>query len=118
MPSVSQKSVHWAKLEAFLTEHRHLSLLLGLREAASVDVQVLVVKVIGKCMSSHVTSLSLKNPLAIHGQYGVRVVIDNSENAHAGALECTEVGQGVSGGILPLHGACTQGLCHHPQKRQ
>lgn len=72
MPSVSQKSVHWAKLEAFLTEHRHLSFILGLREAASLDAQVLVIKVIGKCVSSYVASLSLDNPLMIHGQYGVK----------------------------------------------
>lgn len=70
MLSVSQKSVHWAKLEAFLTEHRHLSLLLGLREDASLDVQVLVVKVIGKCTSSHVASLSLENPLVFCATWG------------------------------------------------
>lgn len=64
--------MHWAKLETFLTEHRHLSFLLGLREAASLDVQVLFTKIIGKCMSSHVAFLSLENPLVIHGQYGVK----------------------------------------------
>lgn len=69
-------------------------------------------------MSTHVASLSLENPLVIHGQYGVKGSHGNSDNAHAGALACIEVGQGVSGGILPLHGACTQGLGHPPQERQ
>lgn len=70
--SVSQKLVHWVKLEAFLTEHRHLSFLLRMREAASLDVQALVIEIIGKCVSIHVASPSLENPLVIHGQYGVK----------------------------------------------
>lgn len=33
------------------------------------------------------------------------VVMGNSENAHDGVLECTEVSWGVRGGTFPLHGA-------------
>lgn len=43
----------------------------------------------------------------------------NSENVMLEpCLEYIEVGQGVSGGTLPLPGACTQGLGHASQQRQ